>query len=120
MTRDPDAIESFVREVGHRVVKPLYGAKGRNVFMIESAETNLPQITEAVLQDGGAIVQEFVDGGEDGARIFLLEGRILERDGKQAPSGGCPPVATRGRTSARAVARFLSRSARSSSASSTR
>ena len=43
-----------------------------------------------------AIVQEFVDGGEDGdARIFLLEGRILERDGKQAafrrvPTGGDP------------------------------
>ena len=35
MTRDPDAIERFVDEVGHSVVKPLYGAKGRNVFMIE-------------------------------------------------------------------------------------
>ena len=35
VTRDPDAIERFVREVGHSVVKPLYGAKGRNVFMIE-------------------------------------------------------------------------------------
>ena len=97
VTRDPDAIESFVREVGHCVVKPLYGAKGRNVFMIEDAEeTNLAQMTEAVLQDGYAIIQEFVDGGEDGdARIFLLEGRILERDGKQAafrrvPTGGDP------------------------------
>jgi glutathione synthase len=44
-------------------------------------------MTEAVLQDGYAIVQEFVDGGEDGdARIFLLEGQILERDGKLALS----------------------------------
>ena len=97
VTRDPGAIESFVREVGHCVVKPLYGAKGRNVFMIEDeGETNLAQMTEAVLQDGYAIIQEFVDGGEDGdARIFLLEGRILERDGKSAafrrvPTGGDP------------------------------
>ena len=65
--------------------------------MIEDeGETNLAQMTEAVLQDGYAIVQEFVDGGEDGdARIFLLEGRILERDGKLAafrrvPTGNDP------------------------------
>ena len=38
VTRDPEAIERFVAEVGHSVVKPLYGAKGRNVFMIEDEE----------------------------------------------------------------------------------
>ncbi|MGW5237880.1 ATP-grasp domain-containing protein [Monashia sp. NPDC004114] len=86
VTRDPEAVERFVAEIGRSVVKPLYGAKGRNVFMIEDAgEANLAQMTEAVLQDGYALVQEFVDGGEDGdARIFLLEGRILERDGRLA------------------------------------
>lgn len=86
VTRDPEAIERFVVEVGRSVVKPLYGAKGRNVFVIENeGEANLAQMTEAVLGDGYAIVQEFVDGGEDGdARIFLLEGQILERDGKPA------------------------------------
>jgi glutathione synthase len=86
VTRDPEAIKRFVAQVGHCVVKPLYGAKGRNVFMIEhQAEANLAQITEAVLLDGYAIVQEFIDGGEDGdARIFLLEGQILERDGTLA------------------------------------
>ena len=97
VTRDPGAIEQFVAKVGHSVVKPLYGAKGRNVFMIEDEnETNLAQMTEAVLQDGYAIVQEFVDGGEDGdVRIFLLDGQILERDGKPAafrrvPTGNDP------------------------------
>jgi glutathione synthase len=35
--------------------------------MIEDAgEANLAQMTEGVRQDGYAIVQEFVDGGEDG------------------------------------------------------
>jgi glutathione synthase len=97
VTRDPEAIERFVGTVGHSVVKPLYGAKGRNVFMIEDQqETNLAQMTEAVLQDGYAVVQEFVDGGEHGdARIFLLEGRLLERDGQPAafrrvPTGNDP------------------------------
>lgn len=86
VTRDPEAIERFAGKVGHCVVKPLYGAKGRNVFMIEDeSEANLAQMTEAVLQDGYAIVQEFVAGGEDGdARIFLLDGQLLERDGKAA------------------------------------
>ena len=97
VTRDPEAIKRFVSDVGHCVVKPLYGAKGRNVFMIENEEeTNLAQITEAVLQDGYAIVQEFADGGENGdARIFLLDGQILERGGKLAafrrvPAGNDP------------------------------
>ena len=97
VTRDPEAIERFVAEVGHSVIKPLYGAKGRNVFVIEDgSETNLAQITEAVLQDGYAIVQQFVDGGEEGdSRIFLLEGQILERDGtlaafRRVPTGNDP------------------------------
>ena len=63
-------------------------------------------MTEAVLQDGYAIVQEFVDGGEDGdARIFLLEGQLLERDGKPAafrrvPTGNDPRanISTGGRS----------------------
>ena len=97
VTCDPEAIERFVAEVGHCVIKPLYGAKGRNVFVVEDAdEANLAQITEAVLQDGYAIVQQFIDGGEDGdARIFLLEGQILERDGtfgafRRVPTGNDP------------------------------
>ena len=107
VTRNPEAIERFVDEVGHCVVKPLYGAKGRNVFMIEGpGETNLAQMTEAVLQDGYAVIQEFIDGAKDGdARIFLLEGRILERDGRPAafrrvPTGNDPRanISTGGRS----------------------
>ena len=97
VTRDCEAIEQFVANVGHCVIKPLYGAKGRNVFIIEDeSETNLAQITEVVLQDGYAIVQEFIDRGQDGdTRVLLLEGQILERDGKLAafrrvPTGNDP------------------------------
>jgi len=86
VTRDPEAIRRFIATSGHSVVKPLYGAKGRNVFMVkDEQEPNLAQITEAVLEDGYAIVQEFVDGGENGdARIFLLDGKVLECQGEQA------------------------------------
>lgn len=97
VTRRRESIERFVAEVGHSVVKPLYGARGRNVFVVEGEdEANLAQMTEAVLQDGYALVQQFVAGGEHGdARIFLLEGQILERDGQLAafrrlPSGKDP------------------------------
>lgn len=96
VSRDPDALADFVEEVGKSVLKPLYGGKGRNVFVVEPDEANLAQMTEAVLEDGYAIVQEFVDGGEDGdARIFLLEGRILGYDGRPAafrrvPTDGDP------------------------------
>jgi glutathione synthase len=77
------------------------------VFMVDDEhETNLAQITEAVLEDGYALAQEFVDGGEDGdARIFLLEGQILERDGQLAafrrvPTGNDPRanISTGGRS----------------------
>jgi glutathione synthase len=96
LTRDPEAISGFVDEVGKAVLKPLYGGKGRNVFVVESGEANLPQMMEVVLEDGYAIVQEFVDGGEEGdARIFLLDGRVIEYDGAQAafrrvPAGDDP------------------------------
>ncbi|HJQ85992.1 MAG TPA: hypothetical protein VJ820_00810 [Propionibacteriaceae bacterium] len=54
-------------------------------IVVSISEANLAQMTEAALQDGYAIVQEFIDGGEDGdARILLLEGQILERYGKPA------------------------------------
>jgi glutathione synthase len=107
VTRDPEAIARFVAEVGHCVVKPLYGSKGKNVFMVDDEnETNLAQMTEAVLQDGYALAQAFVEGGEEGdARIFLLEGEILERDGKlgafrREPTGNDPRanISTGGRS----------------------
>jgi glutathione synthase len=107
VTRDPDSIERFVAEVGRSVIKPIYGSKGRNVFVLKDEdETNLAQISEAVLQDGYAIVQQFVDGGEDGdARIFVLEGQILEQDGtlaafRRVPMGNDPRanISTGGRS----------------------
>ena len=86
ITRDQDEICDFVTETGLTVVKPLYGAKGKNVFMIDGEhDPNLSQMVEAVLQEGYAIAQEFVTGGEEGdLRIFLLNGELMEVNGKYA------------------------------------
>jgi len=97
VTRDADDIRDFIARVGRSVIKPVYGAKGRNVFMVEDADdTNLAQMTEAVLEDGYIIAQEFVEGGDDGdMRVFLLDGDVLEVDGataafRRVPQGNDP------------------------------
>jgi glutathione synthase/RimK-type ligase-like ATP-grasp enzyme len=87
----------------------------------DKSKTNLAQMTESVLEDGYALVQEFVDGGEDGdARIFLLEGKILDATVSRPPSGECLPVTTPGPTSARADVLSRSRSVTWNAASSKR
>lgn len=86
VTRDEDEIKDFVAEVGPAILKPLYGAKGRNVFIVHgSEEPNLAQIIEAVLQDGYALAQGYAEGGEQGdLRMFLLDGELLHVDGVDA------------------------------------
>ena len=92
ISRHPDKIRDFIEEVGRAVVKPVYGAKGRNVFMIDCADDpNLNQIIEAVCEDGYATAQEFVDGGEEGdVRLFLLDGEIMEHEGMTAAFARVP------------------------------
>jgi glutathione synthase len=93
VTRDADEIKDFVADVGPAILKPLYGAKGRNVFVVHGKdEPNLAQMTEAVLQDGYVIAQGYVEGGEDGdLRIFILEGELLRADGVDAAFRRVPP-----------------------------
>lgn len=86
VTRNAEEIREFVAETGHTVVKPLYGAKGKNVFMIDGKDDpNLAQMVEAVLLEGYAIAQEFVTGGEEGdLRLFLLDGELMHVNGAYA------------------------------------
>ncbi|HJR44170.1 MAG TPA: glutathione synthase [Actinomycetota bacterium] len=97
VSRDLDEIKAFVEETGPSVLKPLYGAKGRNVFIIDDGEDpNLAQMIEAVLEDGYVLAQERVEGAEDGdLRLFLLDGEPLRSAGAYAafrriPRGGDP------------------------------
>lgn len=94
VTRDADAIKDFVAETGPTVLKPLYGAKGRNVFLVESEiDPNLSQMIEAVLEDGYVIAQERVEGAEKGdVRLFLLEGEPLKIDSTVAAFRRVPPA----------------------------
>jgi glutathione synthase len=97
ITRNEEDVRDFVASVGRSIVKPLCGAKGRNVFMVDGDdEPNLNQIMEAVLEDGYMYAQEYVDGAEDGdMRIFLLDGELIEIDGhtsafRRTPDGNDP------------------------------
>ena len=83
--------------VGRVIIKPLCGAKGRNVFMVDGEdEPNLNQMMEAVLEDGYIYAQGYVEGAEEGdMRIFLLDGELIEVDGhisafRRVPEGNDP------------------------------
>lgn len=86
VSRNEEEIRAFIEDTGRSVIKPLYGAKGRNVFLIEGPDDpNLSQMVEAVLGDGYAIVQERVEGAEQGdIRMFLIDGEPLQVDGAYA------------------------------------
>jgi glutathione synthase len=97
VTRNEEDVRNFISSVGRSIVKPLHGAKGRNVFMVDSEdEPNLNQIMEAVLDDGYIYAQGYVDGAEEGdMRIFLLDGELIEVDGhvaafQRVPEGNDP------------------------------
>ena len=83
MTRNEEDVRNFISSVGRSIIKPLCGAKGRNVFMVDGEdEPNLNQIMEAVLEDGDM-------------RIFLLDGELIEVDGhvaafQRVPEGNDP------------------------------
>jgi glutathione synthetase-like protein/uncharacterized protein DUF1704 len=90
-------VRKFISSVGRSIIKPLCGAKGRNVFVVDGDdEPNLNQIMEAVLGDGYIYLQGYVDGAEEGdMRIFLLDGELIEVDGhisafRRVPDGSDP------------------------------
>jgi glutathione synthase len=97
MTRNEEDVRNFISSVGRSIIKPLCGAKGRNVFKVDGDdEPNLNQIMEAVLEDGYIYAQGCVDGAEEGdTRIFLLDGELIEVDGhvsafRRVPEGNDP------------------------------
>jgi glutathione synthase len=61
------------------VIKPLQGSGGQGVFLLDKKNRqNLNQITEAVIRDGYAIVQEYLPAAKKGdLRMITLNGRPL-------------------------------------------
>lgn len=86
ITRDRDQIKRFASEMGTVVIKPLFGSGGRNVFLVRPEDApNLNQMIDAVSRDGYVIAQEYLLEAINGdVRVFLMNGEILEVDGKLA------------------------------------
>ena len=67
------------------VLKPLEGSGGQNVYLIDENQKNLNQILSTLASEGYIIAQEYLPEVENGdVRVLLMNGRILEQDGKQA------------------------------------
>lgn len=80
IARETDAINSFVEQLGSRVVlKPLLGAKGDKVFFVGGPDDpNLNQVIETIRESGYIVAQEFLDQATEGdVRMFMLDGEPL-------------------------------------------
>jgi glutathione synthase len=97
IAHDADELRAFVENHGSAVLKPIGGSGGRGVFVLKDAdEPNLNAIAESLLETGYVVAQEYLPAAAEGdTRLFLLNGRILEVDGKIAairrlPADGDP------------------------------
>ena len=87
ITRHSSDIKAFAKEhKGNIILKPLQGSGGTGVFKVDPENSaNLNQMIEAIGRDGYIIAQAYVPAAKKGdIRLFLMNGRPLEMDGKYA------------------------------------
>jgi glutathione synthase len=86
ISRSTAEIRKFYEENDRRIVlKPLEGYGGADVFCADNDAPNLKQMIDAVRKSGYVMAQEFLPDAEKGdVRLFLMNGRPLEADGKYA------------------------------------
>jgi len=87
ISKHSDDIRAFAKEhQGNIILKPLQGSGGSGVFKLDAkSKSNLNQIIEAIGRDGYIIAQAYVPAAKKGdIRLFLMNGRPLERGGKYA------------------------------------
>ena len=80
VTTDRDRIHRFVAELGRAVVKPLDGAGGSGVMVVDRTDRNTRSIVDSITGDGRrhAMVQEYLPSVRDGdKRVLLLAGEVL-------------------------------------------
>jgi glutathione synthase len=80
VTSDRDRIHRFVAELGTAVVKPLDGAGGSGVMVVDKRDRNARSIVDYITREGTqhAMVQEFLPAVRQGdKRVLVLEGAIL-------------------------------------------
>ncbi|WP_370176288.1 glutathione synthase [Leeuwenhoekiella palythoae] len=86
ITRDKDELLKFWKKCDKKIVlKPLEGSGGQNVYLIDEEKKNFNQIITSLTELGYVIAQEFLPEVSKGdVRIILVNGRILEENGKLA------------------------------------
>jgi glutathione synthase len=85
VSRDVEEIRRFYEHCKRRVIlKPLSGYGGADVFLVERDAKNLNQMVESISRTGYVMAQEFVRGGKEDTRFFLVNGEPLRVDGKYA------------------------------------
>lgn len=88
ITRDVEEIKDFYKQQKNKkmIIKPLQGSGGKGVFLInEDSAANMNSMIEADLRDGYIIAQEYIpEAAEGDIRLFMVNGKMLERDGKVA------------------------------------
>lgn len=87
ISKSIEEIRAFIdQQKQGAILKPLQGSGGKNVFKIASSkEANLNQIFEAVSGEGYLIAQGYLPDATAGdVRMFLMNGRPLQRDGAYA------------------------------------
>lgn len=87
ISKSIEEIRAFIDQQKQGVIlKPLQGSGGKNVFRIASSkEANLNQIFEAVSGEGYLIAQGYLPDATAGdVRLFLMNGKPLQRDGAYA------------------------------------
>jgi glutathione synthase len=80
VTSDRDRIHRFVSMLGVGVVKPLDGAGGSGVMVVDKQDRNARSIVDYITQEGRrhAMVQEYLPAVRAGdKRVLLLEGEVL-------------------------------------------
>jgi glutathione synthase len=80
VTSDRDRIHRFVAALGVGVVKPLDGAGGSGVMVVDKQDRNARSIVDYITQEGRrhAMVQEYLPAVRAGdKRVLLLEGEVL-------------------------------------------
>jgi glutathione synthase len=87
ISRHAEEIKEFLASNGDKmVIKPLQGSGGHNVFVVDRKDqANVNQMIDAVTRDGYCIAQEYLPAAAEGdVRLFVMNGRPLEKDGKVA------------------------------------
>jgi glutathione synthase len=81
VTSDPARVFEFLRELGGKaVIKPLFGAGGQGVMLLDDADRNKKAIVEMHTAEGHdqVMIQEYLPGVTKGdKRILLLMGQVL-------------------------------------------